>query len=132
MLLCVLGCGELPHIRVGDGPITMPCTTLRQLVHHLSYFSFPSTFTLYFCPVTQLLPVALPLGHKRCSATSWGGKQGKCPGRGRKGCVILSGKQADGQADCNLFLLSLAFFQVIHPSAPPPSDAVCLIWAPSH
>ena len=48
MLLCVLGLGELAHIRVSDGPITMPCTTLMQLVRHLSYFSFPSTFTLYF------------------------------------------------------------------------------------
>lgn len=66
MLLCVLGPGELAHIRASDGPITMPCTTLMQLVHgHLAYFSFPSTFTLYFCPVTQVLPVPLPLGHKR-------------------------------------------------------------------
>lgn len=65
MLLCVLGLGESSHIRVSDGPITMPCTTLIQLVHHLSYFSFPSRFTLYFCPVTQVLPVPLPFGHKR-------------------------------------------------------------------
>lgn len=58
MLLPVLGLGKLARIRVTDGPITMPYTTLMQTVSHLYYFSFPSTFTL-------VLPVPLPLGYER-------------------------------------------------------------------
>lgn len=55
--------GELAHVRVSDGPVTVPCTSLMQLVRHPSYFSFPSMLNSV---VLSCHPgSSCPLGHKR-------------------------------------------------------------------
>lgn len=92
----------------------MPCTHPDAACVHLSCFSFPSTFTLYFFLVNQVLPVPWATGEEEKFSKKLGWKIREVPRKKRK--VMLSfrvANQAESQADCNLFLLSLAFFQAV-------------------
>lgn len=143
MLLCNLGLGELAHVRMSDGPIIMRSTTLMRFVCHLpslspSPFPFLFPFPFFSFPFHSVLlslrfflcPFAFgPQEEKLSKKLGW--KIRKVPRKRRKVMVSFSvASQAEGQNDCNLFLLSLAFFQAVQPSSPlAAADAVCLVCA---